>query len=132
MAALQVVNQILERNPRIAKTGHPVHYVWIDHDYGFSRHMFTLTFGSSTLKERPGMAKNVALPDDLVTAVEERARAEGKTADELIEEATRRYLARQRLDRFVRRNERQARGLGITEADVPKIVKQFRREHRGR
>jgi predicted transcriptional regulator len=78
------------------------------------------------------MPKNVALPDDLVTAAEEMARAEGKTADELIEEATRRYLARQRLDSFVRRNERQARGLGITEADVPKIVKQFRREHRGR
>jgi predicted transcriptional regulator len=78
------------------------------------------------------MPKNVALPDDLVTAAEEMARAEGKTAEELIEEATRRYLARQRLDSFVRHNERRARGLGITEGDVPKIVKQFRREHRGR
>lgn len=55
-----------------------------------------------------------------------------KVREELIEAATRRYLARQRLDSFVRRNERRARDLGIAEAEVPKIVKQFRREHRGR
>lgn len=79
------------------------------------------------------MSKNVVLPDDLVTAAAEKiARAEGKTAEELIEEATRRYLARQRLDSFVRQNERRARDLGITEADVPKIAEQFRTEHRDR
>ena len=77
-------------------------------------------------------AKNVALPEDLLTAASEAARAEGKTTDELIEAATRRYLARERLDGFVRRNEQRARELGITEGDVPRLIHEHRREHRGR
>jgi metal-responsive CopG/Arc/MetJ family transcriptional regulator len=76
--------------------------------------------------------KNVALPDDLLMAVAEIARTEGKTADEVIAEATRRYLARERMDRFVRRNEQRARDLRIAESDVPRIVEDFRREQRGR
>jgi len=76
--------------------------------------------------------KNVALPEDLLAAVAEMARAAGKTPEEVIEEATRRYLAHERVDRLVRRNEQRARELGITEADVPRIVEEFRRGHRGR
>ena len=79
-----------------------------------------------------GTAKNVALPEDLLTAASEAARAEGKTAEELIETATRRYLAHDRLERFVRRNEQRARELGITESDVPRLVQEHRREKRGR
>jgi hypothetical protein len=78
------------------------------------------------------MDKNVALPDELLTAIAEMAQAEGKTVDELIEVATRRYIAQQRLDRLVRRNESRARELGIREQDVPEIVKQWRREQRRR
>ena len=83
-----------------------------------------------TLRKEGAMTggKNVALPDDLLAAVAEIARTEGKTPDQVIEEATRRYLARERLDRFVGRNEQRSRELGITEADVPRIVKEFRRE----
>ena len=77
-------------------------------------------------------AKNVALPEDLLTAASEAARAEGKTTDELIEAATRRYWARERLDGFVRRNEQRARELGITEGDVPRLIHEHRREQRGR
>ncbi|MGD0773712.1 MAG: hypothetical protein ABSC05_12900 [Candidatus Solibacter sp.] len=76
--------------------------------------------------------KNVALPEDLLTAVSDAARAEGKTTDELIEAVTRRYLSRERLDRFVRRNEQRARELGITEGDVPRLIHEHRREKRGR
>ncbi len=78
------------------------------------------------------LAGFVALPDDPLTAVAEIARAEGRTSEEVIAEATRRYVSRERLDRFVRRNEQRASELGITEADVPRIVKDFRREHSGR
>ena len=78
------------------------------------------------------MEKNVSLPEELLTAAAEAARAEGRTADEVIAEATRRYLSRERMDRLVRRNEQRARDLGIRESDVPRIVKEFRREHRGR
>ena len=69
------------------------------------------------------MEKNVALPEDLLAAVAEAARNEGRTPDEVIEAATRRYVSHQRLDRLVRRNEERARELGITEDDVPRIVK---------
>jgi ribbon-helix-helix CopG family protein len=76
--------------------------------------------------------KNVTLPEDLLTAVAQAAQAEGKTTDEVIEQATRLYLARQRLDRFVRRNEARARERGISEADVPRLIEDWRREQRGR
>jgi hypothetical protein len=75
---------------------------------------------------------NVHVPDDLLAAVAEIARSEGKAPDAVIEEATRRYLARQRLDKFVRRNEERVRQMGITESDVPRIVEEFRLEQRER
>ena len=78
------------------------------------------------------MEKNVSLPEELLAAAAEAARAEGRTADEVIAEATRRYLSRERMDRLVGRNERRARDLGIGESDVPRIVKEYRTEQRGR
>ena len=78
------------------------------------------------------MEKNVALPDELLSAVAEMAQVEGKTTDELIELATRGYIAQRRLERLARRNEVRARELGIREADVPGIVREWRAEQRGR
>ena len=78
------------------------------------------------------MTKSVALPEDLLAAVAEAAQAQGTTPEEVIETATRRYLARKRLNHLVHRNEDRARDLGLTEADVPRIVKEWRKEQRGR
>jgi metal-responsive CopG/Arc/MetJ family transcriptional regulator len=78
------------------------------------------------------MQKNVALPEDLLAAVAKTAQDEGKTPDQVIEDATRRYLAKARLERFGRRNEERARSLSIKESDVPRIVKEWRRQQRGR
>jgi hypothetical protein len=78
------------------------------------------------------MEKNVALPADLLAVVNEIAAAQGKTPDELIEDATRRYVARERLSPLVQRNEERARLLGFSEEDVPGLVRQWRREQRGR
>lgn len=72
--------------------------------------------------------KSVALPDELITAVSELAHAAGRTTEELVEDATRRYLAHERLERVVRSNEGRAAALSISEADVPRIVKQSRRQ----
>jgi len=74
--------------------------------------------------------KSVVLPDELLTAVGEIARASGKTPDEVVEKATRRYVAHEGLDRFVDHNSLRAAEAGITESDVPHIVKQWRTEHR--
>jgi hypothetical protein len=37
--------------------------------------------------------------------------------------------AHERLNEIVRRNERRAAALGITEEDIPRIVEEYRREH---
>jgi predicted transcriptional regulator len=76
------------------------------------------------------MSRSIGLPDDLASSVDELARSQGKTAEEVVEEATRRYLARTRLERLVARNEQRAREVGLMEADVPRLVKEFRRERR--
>lgn len=75
---------------------------------------------------------NVTLPDELLTAVTEIARAEGKTPDELITETTRKMLLIRGLRSFVTENRRLAEQQGFTEADVPRLVKEYRREQRGR
>jgi predicted transcriptional regulator len=64
--------------------------------------------------------KSVALPDELATAVNEIARASGKTPDQVVEDATRRY-AHALLDSFVDRNYIRTRELGVTEDEVPGI-----------
>lgn len=76
--------------------------------------------------------KTVTLPDDLYSVVVEIARAEGKTPDELIEETTRRMLQVRGLRSFVAENRRRAESQGFTEADVPRLLKESRLEHRGR
>ena len=84
-----------------------------------------------TLK-RGSMEKNVVLPQDLLTAVAEIARAEGKTPEEVIEEATRRLVRVRGLRSFVAENRRLAQEQGWTEADVPCLIDECRRESRGR
>jgi hypothetical protein len=76
--------------------------------------------------------KSITLPEDLLAAVSETAEVEGKTPEQVIEDATRRYIAKARLERFAQRNEERARELGIKESDVPGIVKEWRREQHGR
>lgn len=74
--------------------------------------------------------KSVALPDELVTAVGEIAQAAGKTTDQIVEDATRRYLLHARLDRLVQRFEGKAEELGITESDVPRVIEEWRSQQR--
>lgn len=76
------------------------------------------------------MEKNVALPGDLLTAVADMAQTQGKTPDQLIEAATREYLARKEWDRVTRPIARRARELGITEDDVVDLIHEWRREQR--
>jgi predicted transcriptional regulator len=76
-------------------------------------------------------AKSITLPEDLLAAVSETAEMEGKTPEQVGEAAIRRYLAKARLERFAQRNEERAHELGIKETDVPRIVKEWRREQHG-
>ena len=74
--------------------------------------------------------KNVAIEPELFARITEEAAAEGTTADEIANEATKRYLALRRLDRLQRYGQKRAEELGITEEDVPRLIAESRAEQR--
>ena len=75
---------------------------------------------------------NLHIPDDLLTAVNEAASADGKTTEELAADALRRYLAHRNLEELGKYGREQSRRLGLTEADVSRLIAESRRENRGR
>jgi len=75
---------------------------------------------------------NLHIPDALLNAAIAIAQADGKTTDELAANAVRRYLVHRKLDELGKYGREQARKLGYTEADVPRLIAPSRREQRGR
>jgi hypothetical protein len=73
---------------------------------------------------------NVHIPDDLFSAVNEAAIADGKTTDEIAADALLRYLAHRQLEELGQYGREQSTHLGYTEADVPRLIAESRREHR--
>jgi hypothetical protein len=78
--------------------------------------------------------KNIALAEDVLERVREQAQTEGKTADELVEQAVQRDLARRASERIRREAEIRRRGMTDDEVDstVEKAVDDWRSEQRGR
>ena len=74
---------------------------------------------------------NLHIPDDLLRAVNEAASADGKTTDELAADAVRRYLAHRKLEELGQYGRQQSHRLGYTEADVPRLIAESRRENLG-
>jgi hypothetical protein len=74
--------------------------------------------------------KNVAIEPELFARITEEAAAEGTTADQIANEATKRYLALRRFDRLQRYGQKRAEELGITEDDVPRLIAESRAERR--
>jgi hypothetical protein len=75
---------------------------------------------------------NLHIPDDLLSAVNEAASADGKTTDEVAADALRRYLAHRKLEELGKYGREKSHRLGYTEADVPDLIAESRRENRGR
>jgi predicted transcriptional regulator len=75
-----------------------------------------------------GTNQNISLPSELWTRVLEIARAEGKTIDELLEEAVLRFVKLRELRSFVAGNTELAAQRGLTEADVSRLIAELRRE----
>lgn len=88
-----------------------------------------ITEGATTQTE-----KNIALAKDVLERVREQAEAEGKTADELVQEAAITLLdARQtigKLRSFVARNRARNEAMGLKESDVPRLIAETRAERR--
>ena len=70
---------------------------------------------------------NVHIPDELLSAMNAAAKAEGKTADDLLAEAARRYLEHKELDDLVGRGRRHAERSGHRPSDAVKAVRDVRR-----
>jgi predicted transcriptional regulator len=73
-----------------------------------------------------------ALSDELRIQMEQIAREQNREPAEVLDEAVRRYVAVQRLERLALKGEERARKLGIREEDVPRLVDEVRRENRDR
>jgi len=78
--------------------------------------------------------KNTSLPEGLLAEVQKAAEAEKRSPEALVEEAVTAYLERKRLQELYAYGARQAEKMGIPEAEIPDVVKQWRREtaERGR
>ena len=80
------------------------------------------------------MEKNIAIEPDVLERAARQAQAEGKTVDELAEEAIKRHLAQRTLERF-RRVAAARRGNKTdeeVEAIVDQAIKESRQENRNR
>jgi predicted transcriptional regulator len=72
------------------------------------------------------------LSEDLQKKIAEIAREQNRKPAEVLDEAVRRYVGVQRLEKLARKGEQRARALGIREEDVPRLVEEVRRENRDR
>ena len=76
------------------------------------------------------MSVSVTLPPSLLDEVERLAQREGKSAEELMQEAVRRYVLRRRIRDLQSYGAEQAKNLGVREEDVERLIHEYRREHR--
>lgn len=74
--------------------------------------------------------KNVALEPEVFARVVAEAEKQGRTPDELANEATKRFLALQRVHDLQNYGRQRAAELGLTEADVPRLIAESRAERR--
>ena len=75
---------------------------------------------------------HVHVSDELLVELQSKAAAQGKTVDELAEAALRRGLEEQSWQDLLAYGRERGRASGYTEEDVPRIVKEWRREQRER
>jgi Ribbon-helix-helix protein, copG family len=70
----------------------------------------------------------IHVSDELLAELQSRAAAEGKTLDELAEEAVRRLLDHRGLDALAQRGRRHAQRVGRKPSDAVAVVREIRRE----
>jgi hypothetical protein len=72
--------------------------------------------------------RNIKLPSEIWARISQTARAEGKSVDDLLEEAALRLLQLRELRSFVAENRKLAEQRGLTEADVPRLISETREQ----
>ncbi len=71
------------------------------------------------------------MPSSLMAQIKAAADEEQRTSDELVRDAVVRYLEERRWQRILAYGEQQARSLGLTEADVPRLIEEYRNTKSG-
>ena len=72
--------------------------------------------------------RDIKLPQEIWARISEAARAEGRSVDDLLEEAALRLLQLRDLRSFVAENRDLAEQRGLTEADLRRLVGESRAE----
>jgi predicted transcriptional regulator len=70
----------------------------------------------------------IAIPPSLLKEIQAAAEEEKRPAEEVLREAIERYLENRRWQRILAYGQQRARELGLTEADVPRLIAESRRE----
>jgi hypothetical protein len=69
------------------------------------------------------------IPPALLAQVQSAADEEHRPAADLLREAVERYLRERRWQKIFAYGEERARTLGLAEADVPRLIAEFRHQH---
>ena len=72
------------------------------------------------------------MPSSLIAEIQAAATEEHRSREEVVREAIERYLRNRRWQRILAYGEQQARSLGLTDADVPRLIEEYRQEHQSR
>jgi predicted transcriptional regulator len=75
---------------------------------------------------------SIHVSDELLAELQSKAAAEGRTVDELAEATLRKGLEEQSWQDLLAYGRERGRASGYAEEDVPRVVKEWRREQRGR
>jgi len=78
------------------------------------------------------LQKNVRLSEGLLAKIANAAQAENRTPDELLEDAAELYLKNRRWQKLLEFGEQNARDLGLTAEDVPRLIEEARYEQKER
>ena len=75
---------------------------------------------------------SITLPPDMAAEAEQLAKQEKRTMSELMREAFRRYKRQREWDDANAYGRAKAKQMGVTEADVVRLIKEFRAEEASR
>ena len=75
---------------------------------------------------------SISLPEDLLAGIKVAAEAEHRSVDAVLAEAVQRYLEDRSWTRLLDYGAERARGLGIKESDIDRLIAESRAEQRNR
>lgn len=73
---------------------------------------------------------SLSVPPDLLADIRAAADEENRPAGDVLRDAVKRYVRESRWQRTLAKGQALAKTLGFTEADVPRLIAEFREEQR--